>query len=264
MPPADRTDLLSTGAWWATIRIKPPRNSRAWRGDVSIFAKLAALARADSKRLTKSLLEEFNVEWGDHWTSIHLAQEEGSRWRDPRWSKRFVRDMAKDVRSGMKRVHQSLTELSLVLNGDEEENDYIGLLVRASLWIWAKEAEWPRLEREIDQTRKAILKVVEMSEQALVFLKKRQRRVGRPRNNLERFWQDNFRVFVIRLLRHVRAAGGHLTLDKNTRTGTLVDALCLLRPHLPPGTIPNAPSMSVLVRLKQLDKKIAILWPSHL
>jgi len=61
----------------------------------------------------------------------------------------------------------------------------------------------------------------------------------------------------LNLLLDVRAAGGRLTFDKNSGTGTLVKALELLRPRARPGLIPNVLPMSTLARVKALDQKIA-------
>lgn len=91
--------------------------------------------------------------------------------------------------------------------------------------------------------------------------------------NLENFWgpprprgrppgRDLFNrslpLFVLRLLWDVRAAGGKLTFDKNQHKGTLVEALKLLRPYLPPGFVPkkNELPWSTLANIKALDKKI--------
>jgi hypothetical protein len=54
----------------------------------------------------------------------------------------------------------------------------------------------------------------------------------------------------------VRAAGGRLKFNKNSRTGTLVEALALLRPYARPGVIPNE-LPSTLARIKALDTKLA-------
>jgi hypothetical protein len=54
-----------------------------------------------------------------------------------------------------------------------------------------------------------------------------------------------------------RSLGGRLTLNKNVGTGTLVDALHLLQPYLPPNFIPNALPMSTLAGITALDKKLS-------
>jgi len=61
------------------------------------------------------------------------------------------------------------------------------------------------------------------------------RKRGRRRGDInDRTFQD----FVRHLLLSVRLADGDLTLDKNFKKGTLIDALNILRPHLPKGVIP--------------------------
>ncbi len=45
--------------------------------------------------------------------------------------------------------------------------------------------------------------------------------------------------FAFNLLLHARNAGGHLSINKNNRTGTLFEAIDFLRPHLPPSFFPK-------------------------
>jgi len=242
--------------------MNPPPNSSPWEGDAGIFKKVAELAQADNpKHLTKNLRREFNQEWGDRREHVRACEEEGRPVDDPEWRKRYLGKLAKEIRSGVRNIRRLSTELSHILGGSGDVGDFASF-VQTALWVWAEETQWSRLKRELNQTQKAILRLVAISEKSLIGMTQKKRRAGRPNINLQDFWNDNFRIFVIRLLRHVRAAGGHLTLDKNTKTGTLIDALNLLRPHLPSGTIPNALSMSILLRLTKLDKKISILCPS--
>jgi hypothetical protein len=81
---------------------------------------------------------------------------------------------------------------------------------------------------------------------------------GRPRRGtFSQIYSSSLTEFTLNLLLDVRAAGGRFTLDKNTGTGTLVEALALLRPHMRPGLIPNKLPFSTLARVKALDQKIA-------
>lgn len=61
--------------------------------------------------------------------------------------------------------------------------------------------------------------------------------------------------FTLRLLWDVEANGGVLTLDKIRKKGTMLEALNLLRSHLPPGFVPNAPPLTTLERIKALATK---------
>jgi hypothetical protein len=82
---------------------------------------------------------------------------------------------------------------------------------------------------------------------------------GRPRGGSFSIWRTKAKPladFTLTLLLDVRAAGGRLTFNKNSRTGTLVEALALLRPYARPGVIPNE-LPSTLARLKTLDTKLA-------
>jgi hypothetical protein len=83
-------------------------------------------------------------------------------------------------------------------------------------------------------------------------------RRGRPRHGaFSLLFSGSLTEFTLRLLLAVWAAGGRLTLDKNIGTGTLVEALTLLRPYMRPGVIPNKLPLSTLARVKALDQKIA-------
>jgi hypothetical protein len=65
----------------------------------------------------------------------------------------------------------------------------------------------------------------------------RPKKAGRRRGAIK----DLAFLEVVRWLLIVaeECCGGHLTLDKNYENGTLIDALDLLRPHLPKGVIPK-------------------------
>jgi hypothetical protein len=70
----------------------------------------------------------------------------------------------------------------------------------------------------------------------------------------------SFERFTLRLLWDTRLAYGSLSLNKNVGEGTLLGALKLLRPHLPPNFIPNTLPMSKLQYIKKLDRKIEVLF----
>jgi len=58
------------------------------------------------------------------------------------------------------------------------------------------------------------------------------------------------REFVFGLLAAVVDADGELTFNKNSETGTLAEALDLLRDHVPPGLVPEPLPAAVIQRLK--------------
>jgi hypothetical protein len=80
---------------------------------------------------------------------------------------------------------------------------------------------------------------------------------GRPRRGAFST-HSSLAKFTLRLLLDVRVAGGRLSLDKNLREGTMVDALKLLRPYLPRGFIPRPLPMATLNRVRTLDRKLAL------
>jgi hypothetical protein len=100
----------------------------------------------------------------------------------------------------------------------------------------------------------------ELSSEALTYVqadRKSKLRGRPPRGAFSVIFSNSLPEFTLNLLLDVRAAGGRLTLDKNSGTGTLVKALELLRRHARPGLIPNELPMSTLARVKMLDQKIA-------
>jgi hypothetical protein len=61
--------------------------------------------------------------------------------------------------------------------------------------------------------------------------------------------------FTLRLLWDVAANGGRLTLDRNSGKGTLVEALNILRLHLPRKFVPRELPVSTLARVKAMAAK---------
>jgi len=59
-----------------------------------------------------------------------------------------------------------------------------------------------------------------------------------------------FRNFVVDLLVAAAETDGQLTLEKNLGTGSLIDALNILRPYLPKGIIPNVLPLGTLQTCK--------------
>ncbi len=105
-----------------------------------------------------------------------------------------------------------------------------------------------------------IAELADLSAEASSLLQKKPppRAKGRPcHGSFSSVFSGSLVEFTFRLLLHVRASGGRLTLDKNAATGSLLDALELLRPCLPPKFLPRILPLSTLARVKALDQKIA-------
>ena len=58
-----------------------------------------------------------------------------------------------------------------------------------------------------------------------------------------------FLDFVRRLRRFASEYGGKLTLDSANESGSLLDALTLLTPHLPPGVVPKKLPIGTLKKI---------------
>ena len=70
---------------------------------------------------------------------------------------------------------------------------------------------------------------------------------GRKRGSVS---NRSFQKLVRDLLLAAFAAGGKLTLDKNSGKGTLIEALNILRDHLPPRLVPNALPFGTIQKIK--------------
>lgn len=64
-----------------------------------------------------------------------------------------------------------------------------------------------------------------------------------------------FHRIVDGVLLCVFVAGGELTLDKNFKTGTLIEVLNVLRPYLPKGVIPNVLPLGTIQKIKTAFSK---------
>jgi hypothetical protein len=74
-----------------------------------------------------------------------------------------------------------------------------------------------------------------------------------------------FEFFLVRILTATTEAGGGLSFNKNDGTGTLVNALGILRPHLPRGVIPLALRLSAIqqIKTKQTKSRRRLLQPPN-
>ena len=223
--------------------------------DEFLFSQIVALARippSGVETLRNGLIEELYEEWCWH------SRPELSTGRI------LSTPTEKDrVRSRMlKKIARSLTILAADLKELNDEE------VRFVDGVWAPTNKRSR------NTGPTILSCKQMVPMAELFgkllLKKpsarRRPRKGRPafRGFPRPFGHGSFNQFVLRLLWDVRLAGGRLTLDKNDRTGTLMEALDLLRPYLPPALVPKSLPAGTLARIKALDQKVASARPSKL
>jgi hypothetical protein len=74
---------------------------------------------------------------------------------------------------------------------------------------------------------------------------------GRRKGSIQNL---TFQMFVCALLQDAENCGGKFTLQKNISKGTLMSAIELLAPYLPPGVIPKLLSPSTLQRIKNKRK----------
>jgi hypothetical protein len=65
-----------------------------------------------------------------------------------------------------------------------------------------------------------------------------------------------FRDLVFGLLGAAEDNGGELTFNKNSETGTLAEALDLLRGHVPPGLVPEPLPVATIQRLKTDSRRL--------
>jgi hypothetical protein len=212
-----------------------------------IAGQIATLAQAtDVDQLCESISHELAREWS-WWIKetdpikkidpIQLLVKTGFSWR---------------TRNELKQVSRLSRKLSACL----ESMDVITVLLVDSYLpndILDKR-NYGTQGRPLARLEEVIGTLTEASSQSLSYLSSKiPRRLGRP--PCLQTGPGSFSEFTLRLLWHVRDAGGQLTLDKNAGNGTLTRALEMLRPHLPPNFIPNSLPLSTLHHVKQLDKK---------
>jgi hypothetical protein len=81
---------------------------------------------------------------------------------------------------------------------------------------------------------------------------------GRRRGNVK---DTMFKEFIRDILLWTAEAGGEFTLDKNYNKGTLIDALNILRRHLPNGVVLIALPLTTIQRIKTKYSKSRRLFP---
>jgi hypothetical protein len=112
---------------------------------------------------------------------------------------------------------------------------------------------------DFDKIKKAVACLAERAAKAVdIYRPKSSYLDGRPNwgGFAEQPGPGSLPQYALRLLWDVRTAGGRLTLNKNSGTGTLIETLELLSPHLPPGFIPRILPVSTLAKMHALDKKL--------
>jgi hypothetical protein len=215
-----------------------------------LFPEIAGLAQVPPEgflRLQQGIFLEMEREWQWHRAQSTIAD----------------RKAAKSGRSQVKRLMRLSSDLSAYLR--DLNSHALGYLADASVSLdldrLTDEGLPPPGGYEIDQITKMVAALADRASRAVRMTRPKPSLdvVGRPpRGGLgEPIRQGSLKQFTLRLLWDVRAAGGRLTLNKNSGTGTLPKTLSLLAPHLPPGFVPNVLPLSTLASIKALDKKLA-------
>jgi hypothetical protein len=237
--------------------------------DDRLFTELADLARvpaAGIEKLRMGLSYELSFSWG---------------YRKPPTEKRV--GSKKQALIQLRRSEGLSRELSAILSNLDQQA--LNALLKVDWWRRnrvlkeerhrefaqdhpGKEAppfppqpNFPESKPYLDSFQKITKELAELLSEAQSLLQTRPptNPKGRPRRGaFSPILQGTLTEFTLRLLLDVRAAGGRLSVNKNLGEGTLVDALNLLRPHLPPGFIPRTLPMGALDRVRALDRKIAL------
>jgi hypothetical protein len=204
------------------------------RLDELLFARIAGLARVPAAGIEKwrqAVSYEIDREWS--WYAAPPTIDPAAR-KHALMQLRHVEQLSSKLRT----VLRSLDTLALtfLISSAGEYDVVMGL-------------------KMIDEFAGCPLEALRLAE-----WKPKRKSVGRPASSVfsPPYHRGSMARFTLRLLWDAKAAGGSLTLDKNTRKGTLVEALNLLRPYLPPDFVPNVLPVTTLARLKAVDKKLAV------
>jgi hypothetical protein len=242
---------------WALYRIARVSESRLNAAPVDLFpliaqiatrAKIPSFAQANIAQLCKSISYEIAREW-----SYHRGREHNRPILiKPDWYRR--------AKFKMNRVQQLSRELLSYLDTEADcaELDPLWLLTIGMEQHVPGTPDGNTIN--FAPTKEAIATLDLAASQVLSMLQaKSQRKQGRPSGYPHWVVPGSFDGFVLRLLWDVGAAGGRLSLSKNTGTGSLIKVLDLLRPHLPPKFIPSRPSLAALNRIKRIASKVGTL-----
>jgi hypothetical protein len=147
----------------------------------------------------------------------------------------WERDDARLATSRLGTINPKLSKAVDVLRSAKQALADLDKKDREGLW-------WPIVEIERGIDRFLELMIGE-TEQVRPRTYARGRRSGTIKN-------PTFRIFLRGLVKCAVASGGRLTLEKNIRKGTLIDAIDMLAPYLPDGFVPESLPFSTLQRIK--------------
>jgi hypothetical protein len=229
--------------------------------DNPLFAQIAGLARVPADgllRLQRGICLELEREWRWHKQPPPTIADKEARRRAGR------NQLAK-----LKRLSSDLSGALHGLNSDALFSlGYAAVLLKLAPNGADRDDGPPEPPLpggyDFDQIKRSIATLAERASEAV----DADRRTKRPSNPVGRkargglgsspFGPGFLRAFTLHLQWDIKAAGGrYLTIDKNGRSGTLPDALEILRSHLPKGFIPSILPASTLANVNMLAKKLA-------
>jgi hypothetical protein len=257
--------LPSPDGGGATLKTLPlpatrdPATSQEKLPPETVFTQLARLAKVSelerAERLRHCVAFDLKREW-QHWYSLSRTNH-----RESERQSRKDHDDRKRAHAQLGYVAKLLSQLDSSLREFNEYARSVFLLSSFELYLQDREdSPFPR-GTFVQNNHEFIAIITRVIARALHYARPKPsppRPKGRPFRPVS--WglvPGSLSGFTLRLLWDVRTAGGHLTLDKNSAKGTLPEALNLLRPHLPPGFVPQRLPVSTLQRIKTLDQIIA-------
>ena len=221
-------------------------------GDIAF--QIATIARAaDAERLEGYFVGFIAEAWRDHWwTELRDDLIKQERAAESRTKSGSYQNSGSGLPQ-LKRLKRLSEEQALLLDHGEVMN----ALRSALKGMWHPDDYERRglLEGYDEEAvfREAVALLCEASSLAISRLQSRPPR-GRP-SGMGWEW-EYFSERMLELLQQVRAAGGRLTVDKNTNSGTLLEAYSLLESVLPANYWPCRPANSWFARVKKLDRKM--------
>jgi hypothetical protein len=145
-------------------------------------------------------------------------------------------------------VNRLLRDFDVLGEGHHHDQAAVTLAVKAARLLKLKIAKLDLKDRESLVERsleEGINLFLERAVGSHEFLRSRQvSGPGRPSDTVK---NRGLRQFVLNLDFIAERLGGKFTLTKSTRTGTLIKAIELLRPYVPPGVVPRVLPISTVV-----------------